>query len=437
MKKIKEVVLHNYKSYDDMRIPLSDFTAFIGPSNSGKSTVIKAIVLCLYNEPSGNKYIRHGEKLCWVETWFDDNSGIRRTRGVKESGEEINSYELIYPDGHTDEYTNFGQGAVEPVVKFHGIPKVDLFGEEECLNISNQFSTPFLLATTAPKRGKMIGKMAKTDVADLALQNINLEVRRRKSKKKELAEELKDIKEELKGMKDLPNAESALDSLKDKLDRTKDIEQKFKRIVFIQGELSALNKRKSELDVLIQKEAEVNDLVDRLEGLAKLNSRLNYVMSIQKNLLHTIQEKDAAIKVIQTIDVEKLDNVQQSIARLVTLLENVARIQAIYEKLKTEYNHRKEAEKIAENSIDTEVIMNEMERCRTLLLEINQILSVQTKIDTEKAREKRGFSVIENLQLDYENKFQEYKSALIENKQCPVCQSELTEEKVATIQDLI
>ena len=59
MKYLKQITLKNFQSHKDSTIQLDrGLNAIIGPSDSGKSAIIRAIKWVLYNEPSGDFFIR-------------------------------------------------------------------------------------------------------------------------------------------------------------------------------------------------------------------------------------------------------------------------------------------------------------------------------------------------------------------------------------------
>jgi exonuclease SbcC len=437
VKEITKVILHNFKSHLHSEIPFEHFTAIIGPTNSGKSTIIKGIVLCLYNEPSGDRYITHQEKLCYVETQFSDGTAIRRTRGHDENDNEVNMYELIEADGKVTSLTNFGTGPVEPVVAFHGIPKVKLFGDEICLNISGQLAGPFFLGETSSKKAKMIGKMAKTDIADAALQQINLEVRRKNAKQKELKAELKEKGTKLKELSYLPHAEIAVDNLKIRLQQSQDINEKLKRISFIQQELGDLEKRKEVTFAIIQKEAEVNHLIDQLDHLLTLHAKMTRITSLQSNLLKIVAEKESAQKIIDSVDINQLELTMVSLDSLINMVREVTEAQKIFQKLKLEIDEKTTKETLLNNVQGVDELIKRLEMCRSTLTTINQASAMQYRINQEKERLIKGDGVILLLENRYNAKLKEYRDTLIQNKRCPVCQSEMTEEKVAGIKDLI
>ncbi len=60
-------------------------------------------MLCLYNIPKGNEYIRTGAKECEVTVRFNDNSYIKRTRTLKSTG----TYTVCTADGEMKEFDSF------------------------------------------------------------------------------------------------------------------------------------------------------------------------------------------------------------------------------------------------------------------------------------------------------------------------------------------
>ena len=41
--KIEKIRIENFRCFEDVEIPLDDYTCFIGPNGSGKSTVLQAL----------------------------------------------------------------------------------------------------------------------------------------------------------------------------------------------------------------------------------------------------------------------------------------------------------------------------------------------------------------------------------------------------------
>jgi DNA repair exonuclease SbcCD ATPase subunit len=75
MKYIKRLILENFQSHKYSEV---DFAAglnvIVGPSDTGKSAVIRALKWVLYNEPSGDFFIREGETNCSVTIHISDGT---------------------------------------------------------------------------------------------------------------------------------------------------------------------------------------------------------------------------------------------------------------------------------------------------------------------------------------------------------------------------
>lgn len=106
MKYISKIIIENFQSHS-----LSVFTlkqglnVIVGPSDSGKSAVIRALKWVLYNEPAGDFFIREGEKECSVTVEFNDGTTLKRYRSRSKNG-----YVLINPDDEEMRFEGIGSG---------------------------------------------------------------------------------------------------------------------------------------------------------------------------------------------------------------------------------------------------------------------------------------------------------------------------------------
>lgn len=433
MKKISKMVLHNFKSHKHTEVPFNDFTAIIGPTNSGKSAIIGGIKWCLYNEPSGKRFISHGEKLCYVEVYFDDSSMIRRTRGTDENGSEVNLYELQDTDGNITTLSNFGVGPVDVVTDFHGMPKVNLFDNEESLTICDQFEKPFFLSESPQKRAKMIGRLAKTDVIDLALQNTNLKIRHAKTKSREYKNELKIIEKELKTMKDLPKMEKDLEVLTSNSEVINNKLDELTRINFIKDEIVNLEDRKDKLENIIKSEEEVNNLIKSADNITHTFNKLNRVMSVNENLINAINQKNDIEDILNVVDMDKLASISKAMDDLLNTLGEVVKIKAVKDKLDHANDVKSKTEITIEYADDVEKVLENIDYCKSKIDKLNKVLLVESKLNHEIKRSQEGEVIINQLENQYESRLNKYKDALIQSKKCPLCMSDIDEEKIKDI----
>ena len=73
MKYIKKVNLVNFQSHKDTTIEFDKgLNIIVGASDSGKTSILRGIKWALYNDPSGDYFIREGESECSVTIYFSD-----------------------------------------------------------------------------------------------------------------------------------------------------------------------------------------------------------------------------------------------------------------------------------------------------------------------------------------------------------------------------
>jgi len=169
--KIRWIRLYRFQSHLDNTIYFDDLaTVLTGPSDNGKSCVIRALYWVLYNRPTRDidEYLTHGTKHTFVTIKL--STGVEITRGRKDD----ENYYVINPC--VDEvpamtYKGFGMSVPPDVTNAHRMPLItfDDSGEAVSLNVSQQLDSIFLLKDTPIRRAKMLGKISGADRADGAL----------------------------------------------------------------------------------------------------------------------------------------------------------------------------------------------------------------------------------------------------------------------------
>ena len=129
MKKINYIIIKDFQIWEYVRLELDDFNVIKGSSNSGKSSLIRAINMVLNNDWH-KSWLRQGEKDSIVEVYFTDGTSIKRIRGSQ------NYVEIKNDKDQSNKWSGFGNNYPEEVVKFLNI------GEENC---SYQFDQHFFL----------------------------------------------------------------------------------------------------------------------------------------------------------------------------------------------------------------------------------------------------------------------------------------------------
>lgn len=223
MNHITHTSIKGFQSHVDTEIDFTEGVNIVtGPTNSGKSALIRAVKWVLRNEPRGDAFINHqfarDNKPCEVALHFSNGVIITRTKGP--SG---NQYK-IEEEGKKDAvFSGFGTEIPVEVIAAHGIDIVD-FGEgiKLDLNFGGQLDAPFLLSDSPRTAAVVFGKLIGLDTTDAATRLTS------KQKRRYLTEvgTVKERVEELKGfLQELPDVERAQIVLADVTIKSRELEE--------------------------------------------------------------------------------------------------------------------------------------------------------------------------------------------------------------------
>lgn len=152
--RIDRLEVTNFQSIEKASIELGAFTVVVGPSNSGKSALLRALRAVSRNEvlPSS---VRVG-KTMFTATVTTDDKDISIERGKSHS-----VYRVTLPTGHEEVFTKSGRTVPDDVQKALSLP----LPEGPDLVFSSQIDPPFLLKETGTTAAKMLGDL--TNVSKL------------------------------------------------------------------------------------------------------------------------------------------------------------------------------------------------------------------------------------------------------------------------------
>src|SRR5574343_413121 len=189
---IKTIRVFGFQSHASTVINLSPGVNYvIGPSDSGKSAVIRALRWLWINRPLGSTFVssfsEKGECLVSVET---DTFSIIRSQTKSKNVYQIND----------QEYKSFGQNPPQEVL--------DLLGWD-IVNVQNQREQGFLLSATPGKVSVYLNSLVGLDVVDSAVKKITSSIRALSAQEKAKKEQVIELEDRLASFPDLDRAETA------------------------------------------------------------------------------------------------------------------------------------------------------------------------------------------------------------------------------------
>ncbi len=401
MKYLKRIELINFQSHKYTDLYFDDrVNVIIGPSDSGKTAIIRAIKWVLFNEPSGTDFIRKGTTESNVILYFDDNLIIKRGRSKSK-----NYYEITYPNGVEERFEGFGTKVPEEIVELTGIKKVELDGNNLIsLNISDQLESPFLLTSTPSIKAIAIGKLAGVENIDLALNKLSRDINEINSEKKSLEKELKFQKSMLSNYdfledeeKEIIYIEKLLAKIENKNIFNNNLKSKyinFKNLnTNINNTLSYIN-RFDKIDLITDLTDKLSIYAIRLSKLKNISEKLNNIniqINSEKNIIDKTSKIDRLIYIYTKLQANilrfnQLDLIQ---SKLLPVDINITRLLKVLNKLDIiplENNYKK-----------LDKLLYRYNLINNLFIKNNEIL---TRINNGKKYMKQ-FSYISNLEDDF------------------------------------
>lgn len=152
---ISSIQINNFQAHQDTFIDFNEgVNAIIGVSDSGKTSILRALTWCITNKPSGDAFQSSwgGDTLVAVTL----SSGDTITRGRDKKG---NYYKV-----NNTEFRAFGAGDPPQEVQA-------LFNMNN-INISAQMDAPFLLSSSPGEVAQILNKVVNLDIIDTATSTI-------------------------------------------------------------------------------------------------------------------------------------------------------------------------------------------------------------------------------------------------------------------------
>lgn len=295
---IRKIILENFQSHKYSVMEFTDgLNAIVGPTDSGKTAIFRALKWALYNEPQGDYFVREGENNTEVQIHFNNGLILKKYRKKTKNG-----YELTYPNGEIMEFEGFGNKIPDEIIEATKIRKIQLTpSENRSLNMAEQLDAPFLLSESPALKAAAIGKLVDADVVDYALSEVNLDIRNKKrelSKEKDHIEKLENDLKEYDYLKDL-------EKTIDKLEETKDIiDEKSNRLNIL------ISLKEKYFPIKTQQETLLNNL-DKLKVIPNLEENIRILESKTNNIDNLTKLKENYDK--NELGIKKLENILDSL----------------------------------------------------------------------------------------------------------------------------
>ena len=475
MKFISRIELENFQSHKHTALDLDpNLNVIVGPSDSGKSAIIRGIKWVLYNEPSGDYFIREGESEVQVCLAFSDGSKVTRYRSKSK-----NSYIINYPDGEELVLNGFGTGVPDEVVECTGVQKVSFDQESsKIINIAEQLEGPFLLSEKNSTKAAVIGGLAGVDIVDDSIVDVLRELRGLNINKKRIEDNIEDLDEKLASFENLDLLKDRFDGLSKLYEKIEGKSARLERLKALAEKSSYLHDEKLVLEKLLEQVKNLDRVntnylqlqidIASLKGYVKIDRELKSLDSERKGLkkfiekyssIDQIPEKSERISILNkkykklillkdrmdlnSKESKETDLILKSLSgveearRCFEVLSEREEIYSSYQKYLESYKDTARRQDIGRNYVKH---FENMGRVEDLYKEIDKLVGRHNQLMERKVRwellEKNSKKVEDDLSLinrELKEKAEAYKNILVDIKVCPTCFNTIDEDVIANI----
>lgn len=246
------IEIKNFQSHKHTRLELSPgVNVIIGPSDSGKTAIIRALRWVIWNRPSGDS----------IRSWWGGNTEVKIML-PSSIVSRIKGKENLYTLGSL-EFKAVGKEVPEEVQK-----EIN-FGD---INLQQQLDRPFLLADSAGEVAQHFNKMAQLDAIDRGMHNIKKWIHDTESEFKAKRGQLKDLLNELKTYDYLDRMEDNIETIESLEKKKRDLKQTASTARRLIIEYTETKKELKTHTKILDMEDEVGTLLTLQEQLKQLNN---------------------------------------------------------------------------------------------------------------------------------------------------------------------
>lgn len=275
-KMIKKIEICCFQSHKRSVLKLTPgVNVIVGPSDSGKSAIFRALNWCINNKPQGEAFRSYwgGKTSCSIE--FSDGSFVQREK------DKEHVYTTIDEDDNEETFKAFKTDVPEEVKKILNIDDV---------NCQMQHDRPYLLSNSSGDVAKVINKIANLSDIDETISNVRKRTLQVSREVQTLTQLQAEYEEQLLAYKDLVKREKAVKAYEDLNEAVKSVS---KDITEVENSIVLVEKYKRQLE--------------EIESFLKCEKRVSMLMKKYETLKECEKDIKVLYSLIQTIENAKVE----------------------------------------------------------------------------------------------------------------------------------
>lgn len=249
---LERLLIQNFQCHGRLSVEFDPrITCIVGPSDVGKSAIIRALRWIAMNQPQGDSFIREGEKGCTVQLFIDGRK-IGRKRG--RNGDNI----YLMDD---EEFRSFGVDVPNAIKKVLNVNTIGFQGQHE---------SPFWFGLTSGEVSRELNSIVDLGIIDSSQYEIGRIVRERQQTVKICKSRLDAAKDREESLRWIEEADSQLRSIEATHRR---LEARRGDVVRLSRQVAAISKDQSTANRSESQRIELSAIGSLAQKIRKLHDR--------------------------------------------------------------------------------------------------------------------------------------------------------------------
>ncbi|WP_433958585.1 AAA family ATPase [Cytobacillus horneckiae] len=275
MAAIKQVRIEGFQSHVESSFNLGNgLNVITGPSDAGKTAIIRAVRWVAFNEPQGEAFVNEKVGEAVVAIYLENGAIITKRRRKGKT-----SYLLQHSEDV--EGSLYEKSEVPDEVKALLQIEKQTFGDfETALNFAFQLDAPFLISETASAGAKILGKLAGTESVDLAIKGVSKDTYSRRQDRTNAEKDIERISGSMLAYHSIDDAKEAVDLAEMLLEQIEGNHKNFESLKEFRHTYELMQDKLDALAIKLDRLASVPQLEEDLKDIEKAQERYDVILQL-------------------------------------------------------------------------------------------------------------------------------------------------------------
>lgn len=437
---LAHVRLENFQSHADTRLDLGrHLNAIVGPSDQGKSAILRAIWWVLYNEPKGKAIeaaIRVGESSVAVELGYASGQRVLRRRSKSKAGS--GEYVVYPPEGENHEitearvkrFTGFGDSIPPDVLRITGAVPVPIARDvRRVVHFHRQHDPYFLLSESPSVQASALAYLAGAERGDSALRILTTQAQQLRRERKARQQEIEELALQLERFADLEAEKQRLAAWRGRLDAIRNRLDRMNHLARLQALYAKAVEEATRAQQVLRALANLETFQAKLEQAHLRFARLHRLRQLAQAYLRVEdQAARATSRMSRLAPVVRLaDERLSAIAERMATYRELRRIQSEYATMSAKVARARQIQHRAETILRIEP---KLARAGELFVKRRELLRLQQAYEPLRRRFAQAYEQRKVSEAILAQARQQIEDLWRRARVCPVCQRPMSEADV-------